>query len=92
MVGVVAADIREHELRRLFVDPAVQGRGVGGDLLRIAETELVRAGTGSAHLWTPDASRAIGFYEAHGWGRDGRTDWHRRLALPMIGMSKRLRR
>jgi len=39
-----------------------------------------------------DASRAIGFYEAHGWGRDGRTDWHRRLALPMIGMSKRVRR
>lgn len=88
--GVVAVSVPGREVRRLFVLPARQGRGVGGALLRRAEAELASAGATSAELWTPEDSPAIDFYQHHGWRRDGRSREHNRLHLPLIGMSKAL--
>jgi GNAT superfamily N-acetyltransferase len=87
-VGVVAVD-RADEVRRLFVDPGHQGRGIGGQLLDLGEAEVRRRGRPAAELWTPEGSRAVGFYERRGWRPDGRTRFHERLRLPLIGMTRK---
>jgi GNAT superfamily N-acetyltransferase len=87
-VGVAAAQ-PPAELRRLFVDPAAQGRGIGSALLRGVEHRLA-GGVDEAVLWAVKDSPAIGFYEGRGWRADGRTGWHDELELPLLGMAKRL--
>lgn len=50
-------------LRRLFVEPVLQGRGIGGRLLRFAVEEQ-----GVNHLWALEKNvRAIAFYQRHGF-------------------------
>ena len=59
--GFVLVDHRE--IRKLFVEPALQGRGIGADLLKYAVTEL-----GAEFLWALEKNvRAIAFYERHGF-------------------------
>jgi GNAT superfamily N-acetyltransferase len=77
-------------VRRLFVDPARQGRGIGGRLLGLGEAEVRRRGRSAAVLWTPEGSRAVRFYGARGWRADGRSRFHERLRLALIAMSKPL--
>lgn len=55
-------------LRHVVVDPAVQGRGVGGALVESFTDELRRRGTTRARLITrADEDGAAGLYERLGW-------------------------
>jgi GNAT superfamily N-acetyltransferase len=60
------------EVRSLFVRPAVWGGGVGSALMRHALEGLAAMGFSEATLWSFAANeRANGFYERHGFRRDG---------------------
>ena len=63
--GFVLAEHRE--IRKLFVEPALQGRSIGADLLEYAVTEL-----GAGFLWALEKNdRAIAFYQKHGFALTG---------------------
>ena len=57
---VMAAD---KEIQKLFVEPVLQGTGIGAALLKYAVAE-----TKADHLWALEKNtRAIGFYQRHGF-------------------------
>ena len=63
--GVVKGfiQIEKREVRRLFVEPTLQGKSIGADLLEygIAERD-------ANHLWALEKNiRAIAFYKRHGF-------------------------
>ena len=61
--------VRELELTVLYVRARLWGTGLGHALLAEA------VGDEPAYLWVLDGNvRAIGFYERHGFGRDGATE------------------
>ena len=65
------ASVSSGWLRNLFVLPAEWGCGVGSALHDQA-VELLRGGSGKAHLWVLEKNvRARRFYEARGWRDDG---------------------
>jgi GNAT superfamily N-acetyltransferase len=71
----VPSSVGDHELVRLYVQPAVHGQGVGRMLLREAEWLAQRAG--SPHLWLTawDGNhRAHAFYERAQYRRVGTTE------------------
>jgi GNAT superfamily N-acetyltransferase len=69
-VGPTAA--RTGQLYVLYADPSSWGRGHGGALLRRVHELLVADGHAGALLWVAAANaRSIGFYEHHGWVKDG---------------------
>lgn len=96
LVGVCQYGPSEHdddraswvgEIRRLYVQPAFQRRGVGRALLAGAVERLRAAGARSVTLWVLESDPgARAFYERMGWrpdgGRrfDGATDLRYRLA------------
>lgn len=52
-----------HEVRKLFVEPVLQGNGIGKELLEYAVCEH-----GADHLWALEKNRgAIRFYERQGF-------------------------
>jgi GNAT superfamily N-acetyltransferase len=60
------------EVRSIFVHPDVWRSGVGSALLEHALKELYGQGYRAATLWSfDDNDRANGFYERHGFTRDG---------------------
>lgn len=60
------------EIAGLYVHPDFWHRKVGHSLLGSAELQLSDAGFSSAYLWVLFGnSRAITFYESHGWAADG---------------------
>jgi GNAT superfamily N-acetyltransferase len=62
------------EVRSLYVDPSVAGRGLGTLLLAAAEDELRRWGAREATLWVVEGNHpARAFYERRGWAPDGGT-------------------
>ena len=62
----------EGELRSIFVHPGAWRSGVGSALLEYALEELAGQGYRAATLWSfDDNDRANGFYERHGFERDG---------------------
>jgi GNAT superfamily N-acetyltransferase len=62
------------QLYVLYVDPASWGCGHGGALLARVHELLVSDGHAGALLWVAAANaRAIGYYEHHGWAKDGGT-------------------
>jgi ribosomal protein S18 acetylase RimI-like enzyme len=66
------AEPGEGELRSIFVHPDAWRSGVGSTLLDHALTELAREGYQAATLWSfAHNDRANGFYERHGFVRDG---------------------
>ena len=71
----VAADgtVLTGEVRSLYVDPSVFGRGLGSALLHAAEGALATAGfTAGAVLWVVEGNAgARAFYERWGWAPDG---------------------
>ena len=63
--GVVKGFMRVHgdELCKLFVEPVLQGRGIGAALLTHAVNTM-----GVRHLWALEKNtRAIAFYQRHGF-------------------------
>lgn len=78
VVGFSMANIRTREIAVIAVRPEFEGRGIGRELLRLAEELLWKAGVDSIWLWTwPDrATRAVHLYEKSGWTeretKDGR--------------------
>jgi ribosomal protein S18 acetylase RimI-like enzyme len=68
-----AAEFRG-QLYVLYADPPSWGRGHGGSLLRRVHELLAADGHSAALLWVAaDNDRSIGFYEHHGWTKDGET-------------------
>jgi putative acetyltransferase len=62
-----------HELRKMYLAPAARGLGLGKRLLDIATTWALAAGARMLVCDTVEAmTRAIAFYEAHGFVRDDR--------------------
>jgi putative acetyltransferase len=69
--GVAKLDGGVFELRKMYLDPASRGAGLGARLLDVAVTWTREHGGTMLVLDTIDSmSRAISFYEAHGFVRD----------------------
>jgi GNAT superfamily N-acetyltransferase len=65
---------RTAQLYVLYAEPSSWGCGHGGALLRRVQELLAADGHAGALLWVAAGNaRAIGFYEHHGWTRDGET-------------------
>ena len=63
--GVVKGFVRVNgaQVEKLFVEPVLQGRGIGGALLEFAVQNH-----GADHLWALEKNtRAIAFYQRHGF-------------------------
>ncbi len=71
--GFSAADTRDGSIWALFVDPAHEGRGIGGALLQTAVAVLRDAGHRTATLSTGVGTRAAQFYREAGWSENGTT-------------------
>jgi ribosomal protein S18 acetylase RimI-like enzyme len=57
------------EIDEFFVLPSARGRGIGEELLRVAEAEFVRRGCTNVSLQLSRGNeRARAFYRAHGYG------------------------
>ncbi len=69
IVGFSVARIQEQDIWALFIDPAYEARGVGGQLLDLATDWLFERGVEEIHLSTSVSSRADGFYQRQGWRR-----------------------
>jgi GNAT superfamily N-acetyltransferase len=74
----------EMRLRGMAVEPEMQGRGVGAALLRHAQRLADAAGL---DLWCNARASAVGFYERHGWVREGDP-----FDVPPIGLHYVMRR
>jgi ribosomal protein S18 acetylase RimI-like enzyme len=66
------ADTAMGEVYAIYVNPPCWGRGVGRQLMAHGQRDLRSHGYGTATLWVLAGNeRAIRFYEADGWRRDG---------------------
>ena len=78
-------------LRRLYVSPCAQGRGMGSALLAWAEDAARVAGALELVLWVLEANTdARDFYLARGLKPDGRTAIHRYYGLTKLRFHKTL--
>ena len=75
----------------VFVRPSHWRRGIAGRMMGLAEAEMRARGYLRERLWTPLGAPAEQFYQAQGWARDGRREWHPWVGLEMIGYAKELR-
>lgn len=78
-------DGRAWRLRGMVSDPAVRGKGYGGALLRACLEHARQAG--GARLWCNARTTATGFYDHHGFHREGEA-----FELPDIGPHVLLKR
>lgn len=86
--GVFPVAPAVYELRKMYLDVAARGQGLGARLLEVAEAWVKQAGGHTLVLDTVEAmTRAIAFYEAHGFVRD---DAQIRGARCSRGYTKRL--
>ncbi len=69
IAGFSYADQRDASIWALFVDPALEGRGIGKSLLALAVDYLFGLGHTRLILSTGAATRADAFYAAQGWVR-----------------------
>lgn len=67
VVGFSAADRTDASIWALFVLPALEGRGIGKELLRLATEWLFGLGHRRVTLTTTAGTRAERFYRARGW-------------------------
>lgn len=72
--GVARWSLQEDQgiIHSLYVDPALQGGGVGALLLQAAEDGIAAAGAATATLWVfGDNAPSLAFYRRRGWTPDG---------------------
>lgn len=74
IVGFSYADKRDASIWALFVEPAMEGRGIGRRLLALALDYLSALGHVRALLSTGADTRADRFYAALGWTRAAPVD------------------
>ena len=72
--GFAALDADTASVWALFVDPAAEGRGIGGALLDQLITDARNRGLTALTLETEAGTRAEAFYLAAGWTIPGRDD------------------
>lgn len=82
--GFAACDPRNGTIWALFVDPALEGRGIGRALMPPVLEDLRRAGWSNARLGTEADSRAEAFYRRQGWvPGEIDADGERRFTMPL---------
>ena len=74
----------------VFTHPSRWREGIASSMLEHAEAEMVVRGFVREQLWTPKGAPAEHFYEARGWRRDGRDEWHPWVGLEMVGYARNL--
>lgn len=67
IAGFAIADFRSRSIWALFVNPELEGRGIGRALLRQVTQSLAAAGPGTIHLSTEAGTRAERVYIDAGW-------------------------
>lgn len=67
--GFSYAASADHSIWALFVQPGMEGRGIGSELLRLAVDWLFAGGADMVKLGTGAGTRADRFYAAQGWQR-----------------------
>ena len=86
--GVYPVEDRMYELRKMYLRPASRGLGIGTRLLDTAvEWTRARGGTHLVLDTIEEMTRAIAFYEAHGFVRD---DAQKRAARCTRGYARKL--
>jgi GNAT superfamily N-acetyltransferase len=58
-------ELKTYQLRYVATDFDVQGKGLGGIVLEVAEDELKSLGV--EQVWANGRDTALGFYRAHNW-------------------------
>lgn len=64
IVGFVSIYVPDNFIHNLFVHPKSQGKGIGKQLLQVAEENLARPMTLKAAIDNP---KSFSFYEKYGW-------------------------
>jgi GNAT superfamily N-acetyltransferase len=72
IVGFSVADLKEHNIWALFVQPAWEGRGIGKQLHRLMLDWYFAQTPETVWLSTAPRSRAETFYRKQGWTETGR--------------------
>ena len=72
VAGFAIADLPSRSIWALFVQPELEGRGMGRALLERVTASLALAGPGMLHLSTEAGTRAARVYAAAGWQDGGR--------------------
>jgi GNAT superfamily N-acetyltransferase len=88
IAGVVGTD-GEH-VASLFVEPRLQGQGLGATLLEHAESWIREDGHDRATLNVLEGSPAIRLYERCGWTRSGVRLHYEAFDMPTVGYAKQL--
>lgn len=91
VVGLAEGVVRGRvcELRRLIVEDAARGQGVGSHVLAAVESLAAERGCTVCRLRAPAGGRAAGFYRARGWVDVGTLpDW--RWGRDFVRMERRL--
>jgi ribosomal protein S18 acetylase RimI-like enzyme len=73
----------------MYVSPGHWRAGAGTALMEAALERLAALPYTEAVLWTfKENGRAVGFYERHGWHRDGAEKIHPRTGEPAVRMRR----
>lgn len=76
-------EIDGEELKRLYVEPLFQGRGIGAELIEFA------AASGCRFLWALEKNeRALRFYERHGFTDTGERKYEDGTTEYLVKLSK----
>ncbi|WEZ83752.1 GNAT family N-acetyltransferase [Rhizobium sp. 32-5/1] len=93
-VGWAAREDQDGAISDLWIDPEVQGTGIGSRLLLTIEADIVRAGFDDATTKThAQNARAIGFFRKHGYSVNWlSTAYSAKLDrdVESVGLTKRL--
>jgi GNAT superfamily N-acetyltransferase len=92
--GVTRWSLQEGQgtIHSLYVDPALQGGGVGALLLQAAEDGIAAAGAATATLWVfGDNTPSLAFYRRRGWAPDGVVRTSTEFGEPEVRLAKVLK-
>lgn len=81
VVGFAIGRADDGNVWALFVDPAHEGRGIGGALHDVLVAWMFAQGLARLWLTTGEATRAVAFYRRRGWTDAGREGNELRLEL-----------